>query len=111
MPSLKLAGPAGKLVLEAAKRAAAEGFLNLPRVSSHVTQEYWYEFRAVPGMWDSALVSSDGTLRTSYCVLALGMTPTVAARTPTCNSPTAATAGPSPNAGLSRTVSAPGSAS
>jgi hypothetical protein len=91
--------------------AAAEGFLNLPRVSSHITQEDWYEVRAVPGVWDSALLSANGTPRTSYCVLALGMTPAAAASAPACDSPVAATAGATPSAALSRTASGPGSAS
>jgi hypothetical protein len=81
----------GKPVYQA---SAAEGFLNLPRVSPHVTQEYWYEVRDLPGVWDSALLGPDGALRTSYCVLALGMTPAAAASAPACNSPVAATAGP-----------------
>lgn len=72
---------------------AAEAFLNLPRVSSHITQEYWYEVRALPGVWDSALMTAGGALRTSYCVLALGMTPAAAAQAPACNSPAAALAG------------------
>jgi hypothetical protein len=76
--------------------AAAEGFLNLPRVSPHITQEYWYEVRALPGVWDSALLSADGTPRTSYCVLALGMTPAAADQAPACNSPAAAAAAPAP---------------
>lgn len=69
---------------------AAEGFLNLPRASSHVTEEFWYELYPFAGDgWDSGLMDPDQTPRASYCVLAFGLTPRVAASTAGCNDPLA----------------------
>jgi hypothetical protein len=69
---------------------AAEGFLNLPRASPHVTEEYWYEDVGIAQSWDSGLVDPDGRLRASYCVLAIGLSPVAAARDSACSYPAAA---------------------
>jgi hypothetical protein len=56
-----------------AQANAAVGFLDLPAGGSafpgEITRAYWYEFRPVEN-WDSGLLSPDGALRQSYCVLA-----------------------------------------
>jgi hypothetical protein len=52
---------------------AARAFLTLPQTAAafpgQITREYWYEFRTATN-WDSGLLSADGALRQSYCVLA-----------------------------------------
>lgn len=70
---------------------AAEDFLNLPRASPHVTEELWYELHPFLGdAWDSGLLDAAQRPRASYCVLAFGTPPPVAARTPACADPGAA---------------------
>ena len=74
----------------AAQAAASEAFLTLPTVSAlPVTQEYWYQVQA-DWSGDYALVDNNFSLRTSYCVLAFGMTAAAAVSTPGCADPAAA---------------------